>query len=202
MRLGIDFDNTLVTYDRLFHRIAQESGLIPASTPVNKTAVRDHLRRAGREETWTEMQGTAYGPRMGEADLFPGVLPALDALRNGGFDLFIISHKTRYPFLGARHDLHRAALDWLEKSGLLKEDRLRREAVFFEPTKEKKLLRVQDCGCTHFIDDLPEILAHAAFPPGVEKFLFDPGAQILLPPLVTRITAWSQVPARLLAPRS
>src|SRR5262245_43078397 len=44
MLIGVDFDNTIVSYDALFHRIATERDLIPADLPVNKTAVRDHLR--------------------------------------------------------------------------------------------------------------------------------------------------------------
>ena len=30
MILGVDFDNTIVAYDSLFHRVALERGLIPA----------------------------------------------------------------------------------------------------------------------------------------------------------------------------
>ena len=36
MRIGIDFDNTIVSYDELFYQIAQEKKLIPAELPVNK----------------------------------------------------------------------------------------------------------------------------------------------------------------------
>lgn len=64
MRLGIDFDNTIVCYDELFHRVALEQGLIPADLPVNKSEVRNHLRRVGKEPLWTEMQGSVYGARM------------------------------------------------------------------------------------------------------------------------------------------
>ena len=41
MRIGLDFDNTIVTYDSLFHKVATEQGLVPASLPVSKLAVRD-----------------------------------------------------------------------------------------------------------------------------------------------------------------
>ena len=74
MRIGVDFDNTIVCYDGLFHRVALEQGLIPASLPANKGGVRDYLRQIGREDDWTAMQGTVYGARMLEASAFPGVL--------------------------------------------------------------------------------------------------------------------------------
>jgi len=83
MRIGIDFDNTLVRYDALFHRVALEEGLIPAGLPVNKNAVRDHLRAQGIEARWTEMQGTVYGARMAEAEAFPGGAAAASCRRGG-----------------------------------------------------------------------------------------------------------------------
>ena len=57
MRIGIDFDNTIVCYDRLFHRVALEARL-----DSRRLAVNPRLRCAttcarGREDAWTEMQG-------------------------------------------------------------------------------------------------------------------------------------------------
>ena len=45
MVIGIDFDNTIVSYDDLFHRLATERGLIPAAFPSRKTSMRDFLRQ-------------------------------------------------------------------------------------------------------------------------------------------------------------
>jgi len=71
VRIGIDFDNTIVCYDTLFRQVALEQGLIPADLPENKGAVRDYLRTAGMEDRWTAMQGDVYGKRMNEACAFP-----------------------------------------------------------------------------------------------------------------------------------
>src|SRR5881392_3621645 len=73
MLVGLDFDNTIVCYDRLFHRLATERGLLPHGVAENKGAVRDYLRSIGREDDWTEMQGVGYGPRISDAEPFPGV---------------------------------------------------------------------------------------------------------------------------------
>src|SRR5207253_6595278 len=105
MIIGIDFDNTLVAYDTLFHRVAREQGLIPVNLAVNKTAVRDYLRTTGQENLWTEMQGTVYGARIGEAEIFPEVKEFLQLCRERGIAVRIISHKTQFPYLGQRHDL-------------------------------------------------------------------------------------------------
>lgn len=176
MIIGIDFDNTLVSYDTLFHRVAREQGLIRSDLPVNKTTVRDHLRATGREALWTEMQGMVYGVRIAEAEAFPGALQFLEICRQRGVPVRIISHKTRHPYLGERHDLHAAARGWLQAQGFL--DRastgIGDKDVFFELTKADKLSRIAACGCTHFIDDLPELLTDTTFPRGVTRFLFDP----------------------------
>jgi len=64
MLVGLDFDNTIVRYDQLFHRLAVERGLIPPGVSATKQSVRDYLRAADREVDWTELQGIAYGPRI------------------------------------------------------------------------------------------------------------------------------------------
>lgn len=200
MLIGVDFDNTIVSYDALFHRIAMERGLVPPDLPVNKTAVRDHLRAAGREDVWTAMQGEVYGTRLAEAAPFPGVLDFFRACRERGLPVVIVSHKTRHPFLGPKHDLHAAARAWLTAQGFFDPAGagLRPEAAFFELTKADKLARIGAAGCTHFIDDLPELLADAAFPAHVARFLFDPAAQHVATQGVRTAHRWADLHASLL----
>ena len=109
MHIGVDFDNTIVCYDALFHKVARERNLIPAGVPVNKSDVRNHLRRAGNEAAWTEVQGYVYGARMSEAAPYPGVREFFRACRHAGVRVSIISHKTKHPYLGEKYDLHEAA---------------------------------------------------------------------------------------------
>ena len=197
MRLGIDFDNTIVCYDGLFHRVALEGGWIPADLPANKSDVRNHLRQIGREDVWTEMQGRVYGPRLTEASPFPGVLEFFKACRLASIPVCIISHKTKTPFAGEPYDLHQAALDWLTAQGFFDPAGigLPRSQVFLELTKQAKLQRIAACECTHFIDDLPEFLAEASFPPRTMRILFDPNR--LYGPEIpfTRLHAWSEADA-------
>lgn len=176
MRIGIDFDNTIVCYDRVFHLVAREQDAIPADIPQTKEKVRDHLRAIGQEPVWTAMQGYVYGQRMGDVDPFPGVLEFLRACREHGVEVFIVSHKTKTPYAGPAYDLHAAALGWMEARGLFDAEGigLPRERVFLEPTKKDKLARIGSLGCTHFIDDLPEFLGEADFPKGVTRLLFAP----------------------------
>jgi hypothetical protein len=200
MRIGVDFDNTIVCYDGLFHRVACEQGLIPAGIPATKGAVRDYLRTVGREDDWTAMQGYVYGARLLEAPAFPGVHDFFTCCRRQGVDLCIISHKTRYPYAGARYDLHQAARDWLQAQGFFDPARigLKPGQVQFRLTLHEKLDSIAQQRCTHFIDDLPELLAEPSFPAGVERLLFDASGGGPNDARWRRFTTWKEIEGFLL----
>jgi len=206
MRVGVDFDNTIVRYDAVFHAVALAQGLIPAELPAIKERVRDFLRAAGRESDWTAMQGYVYGRRMADVDPFPGALEFFLACHEAGVEAFIVSHKTRTPYAGPAYDLHAAALDWMEARGLFDPHGigLPRDHVFLEESKTGKFARIANLGCTHFIDDLPEFLSDPQFPAGVDRLLFAPAGALPRGPEVTPCTSWAEIAGRLLgaeAPR-
>lgn len=203
MIIGVDFDNTIVCYDGIFHAIALERGLIPTDLPTDKVSVRDYLRQTGQEEAWTELQGFVYGPRLIDASPYPGVIDFFSAAIRAGISVRIISHKTRHPFLGEPHDLHAAAWNWLELAGVLGSTAtsLNREHVFFEESMEAKFLRIQSEGCTHFIDDLPEFLRDARFPQSALPILFDPSGTPSQPDHLQRTRSWMELDALLLPER-
>lgn len=190
--LGVDFDNTLICYDGVFHAVSLEMGLIPEALPQTKEAVRDHLRTTGQEEAWTELQGTVYGSRLQEAEAFPGALATLAEAREAGIDLRIISHKTRRPYRGHPWDLHAAAWAWLEGQGLFPGVLARAHVAFLE-TQAEKLARIGAEGCTHFLDDLPEILAAPGFPGGTRRLLFGGAALSPGAPEMVRLRTWPDV---------
>ena len=43
MIIGLDFDNTIVSYDSLFHKVSVEQNLINEIFEVNKIKIRDYL---------------------------------------------------------------------------------------------------------------------------------------------------------------
>jgi FMN phosphatase YigB (HAD superfamily) len=176
MRIGIDFDNTIACYDGVFHEAALERALIPAGLAEDKTSVRDHLRRLGRDADFTELQGYVYGARMDLVALYPGLVETLRQAHAQGHELYIVSHKTKTPFAGPAYDLHAAARDFLRARAVMGEQpgQIAPERVYFELTKEDKVARVAALGCDVFIDDLPEILAMDGFPQGLRAILFDP----------------------------
>lgn len=194
MLIALDFDNTIVRYDRLFHRLAVERGLIPATLPATKQSVRDFLRTTGRENDWTELQGIAYGSRITDAESFHGVKQFLARCRDAAARVAIVSHKTRHPYRGAKHDLHATAHAFLQAHGFYEtsDTGLSPDRVYLEPTLAAKLARIDSLGCAVFVDDLPEVLTEPAFPSRVRKVLFDPANSYPDDPGYTRVTSWGE----------
>ncbi len=174
IKLGIDFDNTLITYDSLFKKAALEKNLIPINFPESKSLIRNYLREKGQEKLFTILQGEVYGSRIFEATQSEGMYDSLTKAKNNGIELFIISHKTKTPYEGPKYNLHNAASNWLEKNLFFEKSgiNISRKNVYFEVTKTKKIKRIESLGCTHFIDDLPEILD--MINPKIKKILYNP----------------------------
>ncbi len=165
MRLGIDLDNTLADYSAPLQRLCRAYG-VNSTDQDSKLALRGHLRRAGREDEWTRLQGELYGPLMEEARPFAGVEDFLARAAASGVACCVVSHRTRHPFAGPPHDLHASARQWLQRLGPLE--------IYLEETKASKLGRIGRLGIAAFIDDLPELLGDPGFPGGVRPVLFDP----------------------------
>jgi hypothetical protein len=201
MIIGLDFDNTIVCYDELFHRAAISQGLIPPALATDKNSVRDYLRGAGREDDWTRLQGHVYGKAILEAKPFAGIHEFLNHCHLRNIGIYVVSHKTRYPVLGERHDLHRAASEWLEINGFFDtaQTGLSPVRVNFELTKDAKLSRIGALGCTDFVDDLPEFLLEASFPAGVRRILFDPARSGGVIAGLERARSWQEIAARVLS---
>ncbi|WP_109150592.1 hypothetical protein [Azospirillum sp. TSO5] len=174
-RIGIDFDNTLIRYDRVFLEVGRECGLLPADFQGGKPEIRAHVRSLpGGADLWTALQGRVYGPGVERAEPAEGALAFLAACRRSGMPTAIISHKTEFAVADPGGvNLRAAARAWIDRHGLT--DPLRGgvdpDAVFFEDTRAAKIGRIVTTGSTHFIDDLEEVFLEPLFPAGVDRCL-------------------------------
>jgi hypothetical protein len=196
MIIGVDLDNTIVSYDALYHRLALENGLIPQGIPISKQAVRGHIWKTVGDLPWQHLQAEVYGPRMAEAKLIPGAYGFFRRAGRTGAAVFIISHKTIY----ARRDhagtnLHRTAMDWLTLQGFFDdpEIHLAREDVFFEATREEKIRRIRALGCQIHIDDLEEVLVQPDLD-GIRRIRLGPD-RLGGHPDITYCSAWKAIEA-------
>lgn len=176
--IGVDFDNTIVSYDQLIYDLALARNLIPPHLEKSKKSMRDHIRRLpGGEIEWQKIQAQIYGKLIHRAKLIDGVLSFFSRCRDGGHKIYIVSHKTLFAnYDNERINLRDAAMSWMVQHGLLNSGSsgLCAGDVYFESTREDKIKRVASLNCTHYIDDLEETFLESSFPPGVEKILFSP----------------------------
>jgi hypothetical protein len=192
--IGIDFDNTIISYDSLLFRLALEQDLIGTGTARNKKIIRDTIRGFPEGELlWQKLQARIYGHRISEAGFVDGVQEFLGLCGTGGIRLYIVSHKTEYSGVDEeRVNLREAAMKWMESKGLFR-TALRREDVFFESSRAEKCGRIRALGCTHFIDDLEEVFTEPAFPTGVEKILYLPGDAAAPARDIRTVRTWDEI---------
>lgn len=176
--IGLDLDNTIVSYDKLLNKIALECGLISKNSGKSKKYIRDNIRKLPDGEVkWQELQAIVYGPRMKEAELIKGVDNFLKLCKKNKTKVYIISHKTKFAnYDKTRTNLRTAAFDWMERNKFFKEEgfSLSRKNIYFESSRADKIRRIGQMGCTHFIDDLEETFIESSFPKEIEKILYDP----------------------------
>jgi hypothetical protein len=204
--IGIDFDNTIVSYDELMYRAAIDHGLIRDGADRTKRAVRDRIRQLPDGEVhWQKLQALAYGPLMRQARPTEGAEDCIRGCREAGLDVFIVSHKTEYAtYDETRTNLRTAALEWMaahrffDAAGL----GLTRSRVYFESTRAEKIARIAAIDCSLFIDDLEEVFLEPSFPPHVRRILYAPDATGVPASGVTVMRSWSALCEYLLDSRA
>lgn len=206
MHVGIDLDNTLIDYGRVFGPVSVDLGVLPASmVNANKATVREFLRASGPKgnELWMRVQGQVYGRYLEQASFMAGADQTLSYLREMGAKVSIVSHKTKVGhFDENKVDLQQAALKWLEHRKFFADDgfALRPENVHFLETRDEKINRITEIDCDVFIDDLPEVLTHPYFPEGVRRIWFVGGQEHSDGSGLERYASWDDIRTRVLRP--
>ncbi len=179
--IGIDFDNTIITYDKLLHKLAIKKQLIEPVTSQIKKKIRDKIRLLpDGENKWQKLQIDAYGIHIKEAELSNGIDEFFNICKEREIKTYMVSHKTQYPNLNyLKVDLRKAALDWMSKHAFFDKNGFyfKESDVFFESTRKDKIARIKQLKCTHFIDDLEETFFEETFPKDIKRILYSPHEQ-------------------------
>jgi hypothetical protein len=199
--LGIDFDNTLISYEAVMGRLAADRGLLSAGAAAGKKQIRDAIRLLpDGERAWMRLQADVYGPRISEGRLMDGARDFLQECRRRSITVFVISHKTQYAAGGdGKTDLRTCAREWMRSQGFFDELGLPEANLFFEETRARKVERIAETGCSVFVDDLEETFLEPAFPAGVRKFLYGASHWPGGPPDVECSTTWNEISSLILA---
>ncbi|MCK5013488.1 MAG: hypothetical protein KAS66_06685 [Candidatus Omnitrophica bacterium] len=176
MRIGIDFDNTIIDYSDIFTKQACNLGWIKVNTKKTKQQVRDAVRELPDGEIkWRKLQGLVYGKFINDAMPFDGVMEFIKRCASENIPVFVVSHKTEYAeTLEEKINLREVSLNWFKVKGFLDLGKpcLDENKIFFENPRENKLRRINELQCTHFIDDLKDVLLEPEFPKNVTRILF------------------------------
>ncbi len=194
MKIGIDFDNTIIDYGDLFYNCAINQFGMPSNIIAEKSAIRSYFwSLPGGNTLWTELQGIVYGEKILEAVPSSGLDEFLNICNEHQVPWCIISHKSEFPALGTKVNLREAAFEWLTANNFFAPSGfgLKRSSVFFETTKNFKLMRIETENCSLFIDDLPDIFNDAHFPANVIKILYT--KEDLEPKDVTICKEWESI---------
>ena len=169
MRVGIDLDNTIINYSKVFLKICNKYNLkINKENP--KVKLKNYIRKNISKEKWTEIQGKVYGKEILTANIFQNFNSFIRFAKRNNIDVTIISHKSKYPILGKKINLHLKALQFLKKKINLK--LIKNKNIYFETSMKNKIEKIKECECDYFIDDLLEVFKNKKFPKTTEKLLF------------------------------
>ena len=166
MRIGIDIDNTIICYDRVFAHVAMSQGY-SVHSDASKNEVKKWFHERDMQQAFTLLQGEVYGKFIGLASLFDGVHAFIDVAKKAGCHLFLVSHKTRYPLVGEKFDLHKSASRFLIDNNVISKYNnvgVHSNNVFFEGTLARKIHRIAALNLDFFIDDLLQVFQHSNFP--------------------------------------
>lgn len=172
MIIGIDFDNTIIKYDEVFYKFALKNKLIFSRKNRNKSDIKEEIIKNFDEKAWTKLQGEVYSIGISQAKLYQNCLESLYKFDKLGHKIFIISHKTKYPVIGKKTNLHKITNEWIINN-IFKKKKFKNfniDCVFFNEDKNQKIMKILECNCNVFIDDLEDILRK--LPSNIMKILF------------------------------
>ena len=202
MRVGIDIDNTIICYDGVFANVARMLGHdIDAGS--SKAETKDWFHSREMYDEFTELQGLIYGTYLGHASLYDGFKTFLNQANRIGCTVFIVSHKTQYPLIGSKVDLHEAASMFLSEQGIIKSGSsgfVPSDQLFYETSLDDKIEKISDLQLDYFIDDLSDVIDHDNFPESTHAIQFVPGTSSEFTRASTRLNSWQDIHDFILAP--
>jgi len=196
MILGLDFDNTIVSYDDLIFETALSWGWINPDMVRHKKAIRDYIRETQDDIAWQKLQAYIYGPGMKNARLMDGVDRVIYECHRREIPVYVISHKTSFASMDhdKKYDLQQTARDWMTNQGFFDKTQFAFDPghVFFETTRLNKIERIVSLQCNYFVDDLEETFMEPTFPQNVTKLHYTQDETTYVPEAVL-VHSWEEI---------
>lgn len=190
LRIGIDFDNTIIDYNNIFYKLARQYQFIDIDVVASKSEVKAAIiAKYGNDNNWQLLQSKAYGESIYQAECFIQCKAVLLKLVQQGHQLFIVSHKSELSHFDPLVSLRKHALAWLIQQEIISDDFIKSSHLFFMGTLEDKVKKIASLELDIFIDDLDQVFLHEQFPNKTVNIAF--GRQINS--LIShRIESWNE----------
>lgn len=153
MKICLDIDNTLLNYEPLFFRTANN---IPNDIS-NLNDLKDILKSRSHEE-WISVQGKCYGELIDEVELFSGALKFLKDQLSNNHQVTLVSHKTQSSYCGSYDNLREKTISRLRKLGVV--DLIGIENIHFADSLESKIKKIKSLTPHLIVDDLLKVTEH------------------------------------------
>ena len=174
LTIGVDFDNTLVCYDKSVLALAKRNFSV-SERFKSKSEVKSYITDFYGNFAWTKFQGELYGPGMEYAEPYENAVDTISELSSLGVKILILSHRSKHPYAGKKYDLHKYAKNWITKNLKFEnQNTVKETSAFFFEDKAEKIQAIKDNACDFFLDDLIEIISSKDFPSETTGILFDP----------------------------
>ena len=204
MKIGIDLDNTIISYDDAFLNVAKRRDLIDQDFQGGKSEVKQIIKQRKKgEKIWQKLQGQVYGKYIDQANIFPGFKRFHWRCSNQKIPVTIISHKTEYGHYDEEKiSLRMSALSFLEQEGIVNKDKnIFPQDVFFTSTREEKIKTIKHNNFDWFIDDLEAVIFDNNLKDLPNKILFSKKT-VEQPVDVKFYSSWSEIEYEILGPIS
>ena len=99
--IGIDFDNTLVCYNKSIFHISKK--IFAVSDELNtKSKIKEYITDSYGNLAWTKFQGELYGPGMQFAEPYENAVKTLSDLSSSGIKPINIKSQNKIPLCRAK----------------------------------------------------------------------------------------------------
>ena len=190
-RFGFDLDNTIIDYGLS----VEEYCLFMQLPKLDKiTNLRRYLREIdSSDQKWQEAQSWIYVDGLAYARVNEWVSELCRQLSSKEIDLFIVSHKTKktQERFGGR-DLLNPVSEWIKNSEVGKYFSIGAN-VHFAPTREEKIIKIDQLKLSGFVDDLLEVLIDVKFPSRTKRYLLSQENYLKLPQEITVIESFGSL---------
>ena len=174
MIIGVDLDNTIINYEKSFYKVALKEKLINKSYEYKgRLKLKKYIEKKENKKKWMEIQGLVYGKFIKFAEINQGFCKFLRLSKLRNIKIYIISHKTEFPYFNNQISLRKKSLEWLKLQKIFsKKYNLNKKNLFFTNNRKEKIEKIKLLKCDIFIDDLKLILQNIYFPKNCKKIHF------------------------------